>query len=140
MLEAGLHATVPVARVERDAEQHHLHPEQRRDAEPPDAGAAFRLDGRFLGVDGVGGRAVSGLGEGFEEGVQAGGVGVELDLCTAEGEVDGGGDNAGDRGEEAFYQPGASGAAHAFYGEGDGGGGAAAVSGTCVAVVVGTAP
>ena len=46
---------------------------------------AFRLDGRFLGVDGVGGRAVSGLGEGFEQGVQAGGVGVELDLCTAEG-------------------------------------------------------
>ena len=34
---------------------------------------------------------------------------------------------AGDRGEEALDEPGAAGAAHAFYGEGDGGGVAAAV-------------
>ena len=122
LLEAGLHAAVPVARVERDAEQHHLHPEQRRDAEPPDAGAALRLDGRFLCVHGVGGRAVSRLGEGFEEGEEAGGAGVVLHLGAAEGEVDGGGGYAGDGGEQAFDEPGAAGAAHSFDGEGDGGG------------------
>ena len=137
LLEAGLHAAVPVARVERDAEQHHLHPEQRRDAEPPNAGAALRLDGRLLRVCGVGGCAVSGLGEGFEEGVEAGGAGVELHLGTAEGEVDGGGGYPEDGGEQAFDEPGASGAAHAFYGEGDGGGVAAAVVGARMVVGIG---
>ena len=144
LLEARVHAAVPVARVERDAEQHHLHPEQRRDPEPPDAGAALRLDGRFFRVRRVGGRAVPCLGKGFEEGVDAGSAGVEVDLRAAKGEVDGGGGYLGDRHEEALDEPSASRAAHAFDGEGDGGGGGRgsgvpAGLGTGGVVVIGTA-
>ena len=140
LLEAGLHAAVPVARVERDTEQHHLHPEQRRDAEPSDAGATLGLDGHFLSAHGVGGRAVSGVGEGFEEGVQAGGAGVELDFGAAEGEIDGGGGYARDRGEQAFDKPGAAGASHALYGEGKGVGAAASMPEACLMVVTAAAP
>ena len=98
------------------------------------------LDGRFLGVHGVGGRAVSGLGESFEEGVQAGGGGVELDFGAAEGEVDGGGGYARDRGEQAFDQPCAAGASHAFYGEGKGVGAAASMPIACLVVATAAAP
>ena len=65
--------------------------------------------------------------------MQAGGVGVEVDLGAAEGEVDGGGGYSGDRGKQAFDEPGAAGATHAFYGEGDGGGG----GGGCVDATAG---
>ena len=50
------------------------------------------------------------------------------------GEVDGDGGYPGDRGEETFDEPRAAGAAHAFYGEGDGAGTAATVG--CVGLVV----
>ena len=69
--------------------------------------------------------------------MEAGGAGVEVDLGAAEGEVDGGGGYSWDRCEQAFDQPGASGAAHAFYGEGDGGGVAAAVGCARLVVAVG---
>ena len=54
--------------------------------------------------------------------MQAGGAGVEPDLGAAQREVDGGGGCPGYRGEQALDEPGAAGAAHAFDGEGDGGG------------------
>ena len=71
-------------------------------------------------------------------------AGVEVHLGAAEGEVDGGGGYPGDRREEAFDEPGAAGAAHAFHGEGDGVGDgtratAATPSGVGRAVVVSTA-
>ena len=80
LLETGVHAAVVVARVERDAQQHHLHPEHRRDAEPPDAGASLGLDARLLRVHGIGGGAVSGPGQCFEQDVQARGARVEPHL------------------------------------------------------------
>ena len=70
-------------------------------------------------------------------------MGVEANLGAAKREVYGGGAHPRDRGEEALDEPGAAGAAHAFDGEGDGGGDravVAAAAGACAAVVIGAAP
>ena len=119
LLEAGIHAAVVVACVQRDAQQHHLHPEQGGDAEPPDAGAALRLDGRLFFVRGIGDCAISGLGKGFEQGVQACGACVEPHLGAPQREVHGGGVHPGYRREQALDQPRAPGATHPLDGEGD---------------------
>ena len=109
-----------IARVERDAQQHHLHPEHRRDAEPPDAGASLGLDDRLLRVHGIGGGAVSGPGQCFEQDMQARGARVEPHLGSPQREVDGGGVHPRSRREQALDQPRASGAAHPLHREGDG--------------------
>ena len=114
-----MHAAVVAARVQRDAEQHHLHAEDGRDPEPMDAGAALRLDRRFLRLRGVGGRAVTRPGEGFEQAVHAGNARIEANLRAPEGKVDGGGEDAGRLAEQTLDQPRAPRATHPLHGEGD---------------------
>ena len=136
-LERGVHSSVVVARVQGDAEQHHLHPEQRGDAEPPDAGAALGFDGRLFGVRGVGSGAVSGTGEGLEQGVHTRDLRLEPHLGAPQGKVHGDAAHPRDPREQPLDQPRAPGTAHPLHGERDR---VRTARGTAIAVVFAGAP